>query len=72
MAGRKLAGYVHVGGMLYGPDDDVPADVAKKITNPKAWEGGTAASPAEEAVDGAAAPAKKSAAKKAPSSKTEQ
>lgn len=24
----------------YGPDDDLPADVAKQITNPSAWEGG--------------------------------
>lgn len=37
MAARKLATYVHVDGQAYGPDDDVPADVAAKITNPAAW-----------------------------------
>jgi hypothetical protein len=35
--GRRLSGYVHVGGRMYGPDDDVPSDVAARITNPKAW-----------------------------------
>lgn len=40
---RKLAGYVHVhdelgNSRVYGPGDDVPADVAKRITNPAAWE----------------------------------
>lgn len=33
----KLAGFVHVNGQVYGPDDEVPAEVAKQITNPKAW-----------------------------------
>lgn len=38
MSGRKrLTSFVHVAGRVYGPDDDVPADVAKLITNPKAW-----------------------------------
>lgn len=37
---RKLATYVHIDGVAYGPNDDVPADVAKKITNPKAWADG--------------------------------
>lgn len=37
MAGRKLAVYVSVDGVQYGPDDDVPADVAKKIENPDVW-----------------------------------
>lgn len=40
MAG-KLAGFVHVhgpnGSRVFGPDDEVPADVAKLVTNPKAW-----------------------------------
>lgn len=36
MAG-KLAAYVDVDGVWYGPDSDVPADVAKRIDNPKAW-----------------------------------
>lgn len=39
MAGqKKLATFVHVDGVEYGPESDVPADVAKKIENPKAWE----------------------------------
>jgi len=36
----KLAVYVHVDGQAYGPGDEVPTDVAKRITNPDAWEGG--------------------------------
>jgi hypothetical protein len=39
MAGRKLRTYVHVDGQVYGPDSDVPTEVAKRIENPKAWEG---------------------------------
>ncbi|WP_280449962.1 hypothetical protein [Nocardia brasiliensis] len=40
---RKLTGFVHVhddkgNSRVYGPGDDVPADVAKRITNPDAWE----------------------------------
>lgn len=35
--GKRLASFVHVGGKVYGPNDDVPADVAKQITNEKAW-----------------------------------
>lgn len=34
---KKLVTYVHVDGEVYGPDSDVPAEVAKQITNPKAW-----------------------------------
>lgn len=42
MAGRKLVSTVYVHEedgtyKVYGPDDDVPADVAKRINNPKAW-----------------------------------
>lgn len=36
-SGARLAGRVHVDGRWYGPDTPVPDDVAKKITNPKAW-----------------------------------
>ncbi|MFG1872147.1 hypothetical protein [Micromonospora arborensis] len=39
-SGPRLAGYVHVGGRRYGPDDPIPPDVAARITNPRAWEGG--------------------------------
>lgn len=40
---KKLSTYVHVHDAdgnphVFGPDDDVPADMAKLITNPKAWE----------------------------------
>ncbi|MEU1761300.1 hypothetical protein [Micromonospora sp. NPDC005652] len=38
--GPRLAGRVYAGGQWYGPDDEVPADVARRIDNPKAWEGG--------------------------------
>jgi hypothetical protein len=34
---RKLATRVAINGKWYGPDDDVPDDVAEKITNPKVW-----------------------------------
>lgn len=60
---KRLAGYVHVGGQVYGPASDVPPEVAKQITNPKAWADGESAEPAPE---------KKTPAKKAASSKTEQ
>ncbi|MFF3190553.1 hypothetical protein [Streptomyces misionensis] len=36
MSGRRLRAYVHVGGAAYGPDDEVPADVAKRIGD-HAW-----------------------------------
>ena len=36
----KLNTFVHVDGKQYGPDDDVPADVAKQITNPDVWDDG--------------------------------
>lgn len=54
MAGKKLAANVYVDGVLYTPDSDVPADVAKQITNPKAW--------GEEPEAEVKAPAKKTAA----------
>lgn len=34
---KRLTANVWVDGVLYGPDSDVPSDVAKQITNPKAW-----------------------------------
>lgn len=38
---NKLNLWVHVGDERYGPDDDVPQDVADQITNPDVWaEGG--------------------------------
>lgn len=37
----KLSATVHLEGHgTFGPDDEVPPEVAKLITNPKAWEGG--------------------------------
>lgn len=39
-SGHRLATAVTVGGRTYGPDDFVPGDVARQITNPKAWQGG--------------------------------
>lgn len=35
----RLRTYVTVRGVTYGPDSEVPADVAARITNPKAWDG---------------------------------
>jgi len=38
MAARELKANVYVDGVLYGPDGEKPsAEVAKAITNPKAW-----------------------------------
>lgn len=34
---RKLASRIAVAGRWYRPGDDIPDDVAAKITNPKAW-----------------------------------
>lgn len=39
---RKLRAFVHVAGVVYGPGDVPPADVAARITNPGAWEEGSA------------------------------
>ncbi|GAA3750909.1 hypothetical protein [Micromonospora maritima] len=36
----KLAAYVYVDGQPYGPNDPLPEAVARRITNPAAWEGG--------------------------------
>lgn len=38
--GARLVTRVQVGGRWYGPDTPVPDDVAKQITNPRAWAGG--------------------------------
>lgn len=38
MAGKKRERYVTVNGVTYAPDDDMPADVSEKVTNPKAFE----------------------------------
>lgn len=40
---RRLKTYVHVHledapSVVYGPDDDIPAEHEALITNPKAWE----------------------------------
>lgn len=56
MAGakRELVTTVYVNHVAYGPGDDVQAEVAKQITNPKAWgEGSDSAdkTPAQAASD---------------------
>lgn len=38
--GAQLVARVAVAGKWYGPGDDVPDDVARRIQNPKVWEGG--------------------------------
>lgn len=50
MAEKKLARYVTVAGSTYGPDDDLPKDVADQIDNPKAFEERDDATPAEKAA----------------------
>ena len=35
--GKRLNQFVEVGGVWYGPEDDVPDDVAEKISNPTVW-----------------------------------
>lgn len=68
--GKKLTQTVHVDGITYGPDDDVPAKVAERITNPSAWgesddaEATVVPTPATDASDGDVAP------KPAPKKKT--
>lgn len=58
MAGKKLARYVTVDGRTYGPDDDMSAEVAKKIENPKAFEEDAAAAASEEEKPLGAGPAR--------------
>lgn len=38
--GRRLAGHVTIAGVTYGPDDEVPEQVALLVTNPGAWADG--------------------------------
>lgn len=49
---RRLTTYVHVDGVAWGPGDDIPADVAARITNPDVWDG-----PEEVAAEPTAQPA---------------
>lgn len=35
--GRRLNTYVHVDGIAYGPESDVPDEVAERITAPGVW-----------------------------------
>lgn len=37
MTGRKRNGHVLVNGRIWGPEEDMPAEVEKAITNPKAF-----------------------------------
>ena len=39
-SGARLARTVHVDGRPYGPGDQIPDEVAARIRNPRAWEGG--------------------------------
>lgn len=49
--GGKLAAYVHVSGQVLAPGDVPDAEVATRITNPKAWEGGELPSEVAKAAD---------------------
>lgn len=61
----RLASNVHVDGTWYGPSygnaDQVPAEVAAKITNPAAWGEGEAPSAAEEQQHADGAPSHREA-----------
>jgi len=35
----KLSTTVHVGGVAYGPGEDIPSEVSALISNPNVWEG---------------------------------
>lgn len=67
-SGHKLASTVHIDGYTFGPNDPVPDHIARKIKNPKAWEGGKLPHFAEVEDDTSASggehkvPAKKAAA----------
>ncbi len=37
---NKLNVWVHVGEKRYGPDDDVPQEIADQIVNPDVWDEG--------------------------------
>lgn len=56
---KRLTHTVFVGGVAYGPASAVPADVAKKITNPSVWveEDGTPEPVAGVVGDSSPAPA---------------
>lgn len=48
--GRKLGTFVHVDGVAYGPADDLPAEVAEKITAPHVWAAEVGDEPVVEPV----------------------
>ncbi|MEU4218131.1 hypothetical protein [Actinoplanes sp. NPDC026623] len=57
MQQRRLAAWVIIDGRAYGPDHDLPADIAERITNPHAWPPEHASAPEPEPVfAGPAAP----------------
>ncbi len=39
-SGHKLVSTVHVDGYTFGPNDAIPDHIARKVTNPKAWQDG--------------------------------
>ncbi len=51
---RSLITNVEVDGRWYGPNDDVPAHVAEKITNPKVWRQAGAEAERDRAAEAAA------------------
>lgn len=52
---KTLTRTVYVDGVAYGPASAIPEDVAKRITNPKAWADADAPAPAPAGVVPAAA-----------------
>lgn len=55
---RKLVRNVHIDGNWYRPGDIVPADIAERITNPKAWDSAPEATRAPKVETGSSGPVK--------------
>lgn len=34
---RRVSAYVHIAGRVFAPGDEVPEEIAERITNPAAW-----------------------------------
>lgn len=62
--GRRLSTYVHVDGVAYGPDDELPDEVAEKITAPHVWAEAPVTSEKPAGVTAAEKPARRAAAPK--------
>lgn len=66
---RRLRTYVHVDGIAYGPDDEVPAAVAKRIGD-HAWEDSGAAARSTSSSDDQASSSEPSTSKRPAAKRT--